>query len=148
MKKLIILACSVSVLFSIGCSNKKESKPVETVVVNEDSLVYDEHNAKNSLDYIGAYSDTLPTASGEGMLVSIEISDSTYVRTISYIGKTAKPIVEKGIYTWNDAGSTITFVGAEIPNQYFVAENNLIQLDTEGKRIEGDMAENYYIAKK
>ena len=41
------------------------------------------------------------------------------------------------------------FSGMEnAPNQYFVAENKLIQLDMAGKKIEGKLAEKYVLAKQ
>ncbi len=110
----------------------------------------DEHNAKNSLDYQGTYKGTLPTASGEGMLVTIVLKDSTYTRNTEYIGKKDNNVIEKGKYTWNAEGNTITLDGVDAkvsPSKYFVGENTLTQLDLDGNKIEGNTAELYILKK-
>jgi len=54
-----------------------------------------------------------------------------------------------GINSWNDAGNTITLDGKEhAPNQYFLGENMLIQLDMEGNRIVGELGERYVLRKQ
>ncbi|MBK5720444.1 copper resistance protein NlpE N-terminal domain-containing protein [Dysgonomonas sp. Marseille-P4677] len=152
MKKLFVMIAAIGVLYSCGGNTQKQ--PEETASIDEFSEIAkslaDEHNARNSLDYQGTYKGTLPTASGEGMLVSIVLDDSTYTRNVEYIGKKNSSIIEKGKYVWNTEGNTITLEGADIktsPNKYFVGENTLIQLDLDGNRITGDMAELYILRK-
>lgn len=36
---------------------------------------------------MGSYTGKLPTASGEGMNVTIELGDSTFVKKTQYVGK-------------------------------------------------------------
>ena len=63
-------------------------------------------------------------------------------------GGTQKGQEEKGKYTWNAAGNTIILDGVkDAPNQYFVGENTLTQLDMEGNKITGDMADLYILKK-
>ena len=147
MKKLFILAAAVGMLYS--CNGGKTQQ--NTVVSDVDSLaqevVTDMHNAKNSLDYKGTYKGEIPAASAPGIIVSLEIGDSTYVRTMEYIDKKGKPVVEKGIYGWNNDGNTIILKGIDAPNQYFVGENTLTQLDIEGNKITGDLADKYILKK-
>jgi copper homeostasis protein (lipoprotein) len=70
----------------------------------------------------------------------------SYVKQTSYLGKDGKVIEEKGFYTRNSEGNTITLNGIEnAPNQYFVGVNKLIQLDMNGKRIAGNMADKYIL---
>jgi heat shock protein HslJ len=54
---------------------------------------------------------------------------------------------ETGKFTWNEAGNTITLSGSAAPNQYFVGENALFHLDTDGKRIEDDLVDKYRLNK-
>jgi len=60
-----------------------------------------------------------------------------------------KLVSEKtGTYSWDGAGNAIILEGiGNAPNLYFVGENMLIQLDMEGNRISGDLAERYNLRK-
>lgn len=152
MMKKFTLAIIVAAAMMISCGGKKADNASGEVVVQTEEVVgqafIDENNAQLALDYPGTYQGVLPTADGEGMDVTIVLGDSTYTKTVSYVGKTAAPIVEEGIYVWGTDGNTISLQGVTAPNQYFVSENVLIQLDTEGKRIEGNLADQYKLGKK
>lgn len=156
MKKSFIVLMSVVFLASCGGNNKQKEATVEDVVVTteevtttstNDAGLPDEHNALNSLDYEGTYAGLLPTASGEGMKVKVTLSDKDFTKEVEYVGKSMKPIKEKGTYIWDPTGNIITLEGIDTPNQYFVGENTLTQLDIEGNKITGDLA-NLYILKK
>ncbi len=145
MKRMIIAIIAIGLMLS--CAKKTETAqkkiPAEVEVLN------DGHNVRNSLDYTGIYAGKLPTASGEGMIVIIELGDSTFTRKTEYIGRNNKPIEETGGYTWNSEGNTIILKGDEgSPNQYFVRENILMQLDMDGNKITGEMASNYILIKQ
>ncbi|GAB6009672.1 hypothetical protein FACS1894179_10600 [Bacteroidia bacterium] len=143
MKKLFILVAAIAMLYSCGGNTQKTQEQTTP----ETTQIGDGHNARNSLDYQGTYTGKVPTASGEGMLVSLTLEDSTYVKKTEYIGK--KEIFEdKGKYTWNAEGNTVILDGIKgAPNQYFVGENTLIQLDMEGKKITGELADQYILTK-
>ncbi len=149
MKKLLILPLAMLVLYS--CGNSSKTSEQEVASVDEFSKIAknmnDEHNAKNSLDIIGTYKGTLPTASGEGMQVVITLNDNAFTKTTTYIGKKDSTSEEKGNFSWNVEGNTITLDGIDSPNQYFVGENTLIQLDMEGNRIVGNLADKYVLRK-
>lgn len=152
MKRILAIFAVVGLLYSCGGNTQKQTE--EKASVDEFSEIAksmaDEHNAKNSLDYQGTYKGTLPTASGEGMLVTILLKDSTYTRNTEYIGKKDNNVIEKGKYTWNAEGNTITLDGVDAkvsPSKYFVGENTLTQLDLEGNKIEGNTAELYILKK-
>lgn len=148
MKKLFVLAAAATFVFA-SCGNKnqqtKENTTTGSAEVVQESV--DSHNAKNSLDYKGTYTGRIPSASGEGILVSITLSDSTYIKKTEYVNKKNSTSEEKGKYTWNSAGNTITLGGSEKPNQYFVGENTLSQLDMDGKTITGELADMYVLKK-
>lgn len=147
MKKGIVLLFALA-LFS--CNNKPKEVAVEgTVMEVTDTVVVvdDHHNAMNSLDYKGIYKGVLPTASGSGMDVVIELSDSTYTKKVVYVGKSNSAINSKGTYSWNKEGNTITLEGEDKPNQYFVGENTLTQLDVDGNKIKGEIEEEYILRK-
>lgn len=147
MKKGVVLLFALA-LFS--CNNKPQQESVDSATLQGSdtvTVVDDHHSALNSLDYKGIYSGVLPTASGSGMDVKIELADSTYNKEVLYVGKSDKAIVTKGTYSWNKEGNTITLVGEDKPNQYFVGENTLTQLDIEGNKIKGEIEEEYILRK-
>jgi uncharacterized lipoprotein NlpE involved in copper resistance len=108
------------------------------------------HNAKNSLDYIGTYKGILPCADCNGLETEIAINEnSTFSIKTKYQGKGEKVFVQKGNFTWNKKGNTIILTNIKNkPNQYFVGENTLTQLDLSGKKITGSLAEEYKLFKQ
>lgn len=147
MKKLLFMIAAVGLLYSCGGNKPKEEKASVDEFSEIAKNVTDAHNAKNSLDYKGTYTGKLPTASGEGMVVSITLSDSSFVKVTEYVGKKNK-FEEKGKYTWNKEGNTVTLEGVkDAPSKYFVGENTLTQLDMDGNKITGDMADMYILKK-
>lgn len=147
MKKICIIFSAAILLAACSNSAKQtEEQQTDTVEVSNDFAK--ENSAKIALDYQGTYQGVLPAADGPGMNVTITIDDSTYIKNVSYVDRTDVPQTETtGKYTWNEDGNTITLVGEEAPAKYFVSENTLTQLDTEGKRIEGALAEKYVLSK-
>lgn len=145
MKKTTFLLLAV-VMFS--CNNKpKPETDIDLASLTDTLEVADTHNAQNSLDVKGAYKGTLPTASGEGMEITIVLEDSTYTKDVTYVGKNNKPYSSKGKYAWDKTGRIVTLSGEDKPNQYFVEENALRQLDIDGNRIVGEMGDDYVLRK-
>lgn len=143
MKKLFILSLAAFALYSCGNTGKTVEEKVTTVIEE----VADIHNAQNSLDYKGTYKGTLPAADAQGMETTITLMDSTFTKDVVYIGKKGK-FSEKGKYSWNKDGNIIILEGIDAPNKYFVAENQLVALDMDGKKITGDLADKYILKKQ
>lgn len=152
MKKTILAAIAMLAILASCGGNKKQAEaeqdnlPIQSSEVLEQPII-DGHNAQNSLDYQGTYKGTLPTADGPGREVVVVLGDSTYTRTSVFL-KGGEKQTEEGKYEWASDGSTITLLGAEVSNQYFVGEDQLFALDIDGKRIEGDLAEHYILKKE
>jgi uncharacterized lipoprotein NlpE involved in copper resistance len=110
---------------------------------------YDMHNALNSLDYVGTYKGVLPCDDCEGIETEIRLRpDSTFSRSLKYLGNDDPQLYYKsGKYEWNDEGNTITLLGIDKPNQFFVSENKLVQLDSEGRLIKGKLENKYALNK-
>lgn len=148
MKKSIILILMITISFA-SCKGEKE---INTDEVNADStaveMVSDDHNARISLDYQGTYVGSLPCADCESIETTIILTDDSFIKEVVYKGKSKEIFRESGSFEWNKEGNTITLMGIEKPNQYFVGENVLFHLDINGKRIEGDLASNYELIKK
>lgn len=145
MKKSLFL--SVLIAFSyISC--KEEIKgDSEVKLLDSTEVVSDGHNAMNAIDYQGVYYGVLPCADCEGLETTITLTSKDYIKEVLYQGKSKEIMTEKGTFTWNEAGNTITLSGSEAPNQYFVGENDLFHLDREGNRIQGNLASKYRLQK-
>ena len=106
-----------------------------------------EHNARIALDWAGRYQGVLPCADCEGISVIVTLADNgTYVTRQQYLGKRGSISEEKGRFSWNPAGNTVT-LGHSDPTHYFVAENRLIRLAPDGSRITGALADLYVLTK-
>jgi copper homeostasis protein (lipoprotein) len=155
MYKSVSLYCFFALVFlscqNIGdAGNKEKDSGEESGLLNEvDSVAFlKEHNARNSLDYAGTYQGVLPCADCEGIAIELKISyDGEFHKTMQYRGKDADIFEFTGEYKWNEAGNTIILEGLELPNQYFVTEERLIHLDSDGQRITGHLADHYVLTK-
>jgi len=137
------LAAGILLIFftATSCKNQK---------VSNSSNPPDMHNSQTSLDWGGVYTGTLPCADCEGIKTTLILdSDGTYTYQWQYIGKSDDFFEMRGKVEWNENGSAFTLANeastTEIPRKFMVGENFLRQLDREGKRIEGDLAENYVL---
>jgi len=105
-------------------------------------------NARNSLDWAGVYTGTIPAADADGINVRLQLNkDNSFELTYEYIGKSDNKFTNTGSFKWNDAGDTINLGIADTPSYYKVAENKLIQLDMAGKPITGNFADMYVLTK-
>lgn len=155
MNKFLAPGILALLISSGGCKNaqpvtKTDSSDKSTqnteVVVAIDSA----HNSQNALDWPGQYKGTVPCADCEGIEVSLAIQeDGAYYRTFNYLGKSTEPVFERGKFQWSAAGNHIRL---QLPNSlvqwYQVGEDVLYHLDINGKRIEGDLADNYILRKE
>lgn len=148
MKKSILLLFSSALLLS-SCGNKQqpESQPVVNAV-DSLSATIDSNNAQAPIDVAGTYKGVLPTASAGGMEVTIVLTDSTYTKDVKYLGqKNAKPFNTKGTFTRSEDGAIVTLNDEDKPNQYAVEDGALRQLDIDGNKIEGQLADQYVLKK-
>ncbi|MCU8044138.1 MULTISPECIES: copper resistance protein NlpE [unclassified Shewanella] len=136
-------------LFTTACSEApKEETAVNTAQAQTEAAksVPVGDTSQNSLDWAGSYEGVLPCASCEGMQTLITLqADNSFVQETVYLGKDEKILKLMGKVIWDELGQKITL---EDGTQYLVGENQLIMLDTEGKRITGELAANYVLKKK
>lgn len=148
MKKILGLFL-ISTLV-LACSGKKE-KELENLKVAADSTAFaNNHTAQNSLDYAGTYKGVLPCADCEKIDIELTITDSGFTRvSVSHKNGEAIKTEEKGTFSWTNNGSVIVLDGVtDSPSKYFVGENTLTQLDLEGNKITGDLADMYILKKQ
>lgn len=148
-KPLFALGFLALGLGSCNPKNNTEST-TDSVAISESSPIPDAaHTSQNSLDYAGTYTGTLPCADCPGIKTEITLNaDGTFTKKMTYLErKDAGIFKDTGTYHWDAAGQRITLEGIHAPNQYFVGENTLTQLDMEGKKIEGSLADLYVLKK-
>lgn len=148
MKKQFLSLALVSVLIWSCGNNNKSQKNIDASLTDTVAAV-DIHNAQTSLDWNGTYKGTTPCADCEGIETEVTLNnDLTFVLKTKYKGKSDKVFEEKGSFKWDSTGSKISLEGLQDrPSQFFVGENTLTQLDLEGKKITGALAENYVLKK-
>lgn len=135
----------ISVLF--GCSSSTQNSN-EKAISDVKEQVIDAHNARNSLDYQGTYTGIIPGYDNKTVNIRVVLTEREYILHITPLKENAETIVQKGRYTWNKDGSVITLIGVKgTLSAYFVAENQLRQLDKNGKQHVGEGAANYILRK-
>ncbi|MCD9462477.1 copper resistance protein NlpE [Photobacterium phosphoreum] len=138
VKKKCLLAVMV-VLALGGCDQAKNGASATAAKQAE------EHNAQNSLDWMGEYTGIQPCGDCSGIETSLTLNkDGSFVLNETYQGKNTKPSVDKGKFKWNDRGDTITLnLSSSQSVKYFVGEHRIFRLDQQGQRIKGDLADAY-----
>lgn len=113
----------------------------------------DHHYSLIALDWQGAYVGHLPCADCEEIETTIVLNyDMTYVKETQYIGKSNDKIRETGKLEPDETGNKLIFIPSGNENQaektvYKLGENTLTQLDGQGNKIEGEIAEKYVLHK-
>lgn len=144
---LLFIALAFGIAFTSCKTAKQTTKPAE----KETTPIPVGDNSQNSLDWMGVYSGTLPCADCEGIITTITLNNNmTYKRATTYQGRTVTPRIETGKFTWDKDGSSIQLLNADKsgPTHYLVGENQLKQLDMDGKVITGNLADLYLLHKE
>lgn len=135
-------------LFAACGSPTPDTQEAPPPAPGSDAVVADTaHNSRNALDWPGTYTGTLPCADCEGIRTTVTLrDDGTFDRELVYLGKSDKPFLQTGQFSWNAAGSAVTLVPDDGTAQmYQVGENQLFHLDQAGNRISGDLAAQYVL---
>lgn len=131
----------VGLLTIVGCKNNKKTQEKDNKALSE---ITDAHNSQNTIEWEGTYFGVLPCASCPGINTLITLNaNGTYEKTVEYLESNNTPQTTKGKFSWDKSGEIIT-IGE---NVYSVGENQLFYLDTNRKKIEGELAENYILTK-
>jgi uncharacterized lipoprotein NlpE involved in copper resistance len=103
------------------------------------------------LDWAGTYNGVTPCADCDVIETEITLNnDLQYIIKTKYLGKgDGKIFQEAGSFVWDKTGGIADLKGLKgRPSQYKVGENQLIQLDMDGKPITRSLAEKYVLIKK
>jgi uncharacterized lipoprotein NlpE involved in copper resistance len=146
MRKIVFVVSIIAALALslVSCKPKGESSTQDNQVMAID----DAHNSRNSVNWDGLYTGTVPCADCSGIKVQITLNlDETYQISYQYLEKDDSIYSASGKFIWDDAGDMITLDSRDFPPHYKVGENRLIQLDMEGNPITGEHAEMYELTK-
>lgn len=108
----------------------------------------DAHHGQNSLDWPGVYRGFLPCDDCKGVKATLALNkNNSYILITKYVGKSEREFVEKGKFTSDNKNNTVILTprDSSTTRQYFVGENMLIQLDNNGNRISGKLADRYIL---
>lgn len=140
-----VLSSLLFVVVLSACSNEEKTAEKTTETTTE---FQDEHTAKNSLDFIGEYGGVLPCADCAGIRTILVLNaDETWVQKSLYADKSDEVFKTQGTFKWNDAGNEIILSEKTEVARFFVTEDAIIQLDKEGKRITGELEDQYRLTK-
>lgn len=145
MKHFIIPAILLLAVQIQACQSS--SSKTDSTAIADSSYVDTTHNAQNSLDWAGTYQGVIPCADCPGITTTIELFDNDTFSYHAVYLETVNSVQDTGKFMWHENGSVVHLIGKDLNTKYKVAENKLIQLDTEGKVIEGQIADQYYLAK-
>ena len=133
----------VTAIFSVA------SSPVLAETADSHDVDAHAHHAETNQDWPGIYNGFLPCADCTGIKTTLALNkNGSYVLITQYVGKSDREFVEKGKFAAGSDGNTLVLTprdSAAEPRQYAVAENQLVHLDTAGKRITGKLAERYIL---
>lgn len=145
MKIIFVSMLSLTLMLSQGCNNSHE---VEKNNRTAKHAMTDEHIAQNALDWPGTYSGVVPCADCEGIATELTLKqDGSFVLTEQYLGKDNEiESTMTGSFAWQ--GNNVVLRDEQGRTAiYRVEENRVRALNTEGKMIEGALADSYVLAK-
>lgn len=99
------------------------------------------HNSRNSLDWLGTYSGTLPCADCAGIALRLSLSeDGQYQLSTQYLDRQDKPSINSGRFTWTYDGNHIQLDAAADHAFYAVREGSLLRRYADGTWPQGEQA--------
>ena len=128
--------------------NDPQNAPSQDATANTETqtTIPSGDTSQNALDWPGVYEGVIPCASCEGIQTTLTLqADNSFELKSIYLGKDETIFKVAGKFDWDTNGSKITLSDG---SKYLVGENQLFMLDTDGNRINGELAENYILKKK
>lgn len=140
-KYIFLFIMTVAVIYLAGCQTNHLTRPTTPII--------DGHTSRIALDWYGTYHGILPCADCTGIETWLTLeSDLTYRLQTRYLGKDDRIFENHGHFIWKEDGNTIHLQGIpDGPDHYHVGENRLFQLDQQGQKIHGTLAEHYFLDK-
>lgn len=159
MNKILLTTTLSTLLLALtACSKPNQDEPVLTPKAETTEQVNQTVSSNPvpigdtpelSLDWNGEYKGVFPCASCEGIEVELQLNpDKTYELSEEYLGKGSDNESEvKGTFVFDSKEPSVIVLDGNADNRrFFVGENFVEALDTEGKRIESQL--NYKLTKQ
>lgn len=145
MKKILFYAITAAGVFSMtACSCSKKQK------TDAEVITHDIHNSRNSLDWAGTYSGTVPCADCPGIDIILTLNEnSSYSMSITYQDRKGG-MQYSGDFTWDDEGSKVDLQNVNEGGafqHFFVQENGLLLLTPSGEIVSGESEDKYVLPK-
>jgi len=139
--RLIVTLMMAGILATTGCAATKPAADAGFPATMDGS--------STAVDWPGVYRGVTPCADCEGIETTVTLnSDLTYAVTTRYLGRDAQVFEKQGAFSWDETGGIVRLQGLDDgPSSYRVGENVLFQLDRQGQRITGDLADRYLLTK-
>lgn len=143
MSTRFLIPLTLVLVLSAGCRSSESAAPLDAAPVATSD------NSMTSVDWPGVYKGTLPCADCPGLATTVILGqDMTFRIEMVYLERNVKPFVQEGHFTWLQDGLRIVCVDGKGGRQFFdVGENRLFQLDADGQRINGELADRFALAK-
>ncbi|MBU1822042.1 MAG: copper resistance protein NlpE [Bacteroidetes bacterium] len=146
-------ALAVAFFVCLGCDPTSTSNTSETDSLTTTDLFSDfetDYDTESSpFDYTGTYTGLLPCTDCAGIKTEIVLTDSTYTKRTIYLGEARPDLYEaSGGATWDGESQILTLGGITPPNRYLVQGNTLTQLDRQGRKVTGRLANRYILQKE
>lgn len=157
-KQKVLLAPIMAAFLFTACNNtgnnqesSNEEEETQALLENLDSVddpTLGSENSENALDWAGTYEGTLPCEDCPGIKVELKInSDETYALHQELLETDMKG-TETGTFTWDEEGGIITLKNQDgREDLYQLGENQIIRLDPNGNRVQGELADQYVLKK-
>lgn len=152
-KKMLALAVLVTGIAFVGCKEEKKTEtpaPTEqTEQPTSETETLKGDTSETSLDWAGTYVGNLPGANSDMETTVVLNEDKSFAMTTVYVDKGSEKFEEKGTFTWNAEGTTVTLKNEKgESSQFKVQEGSILKLDQDGKEITGPTANLYELKKK
>lgn len=147
----------VLIIFGIGlaavvysCKGKPQQEPSQQHDTTITSQISKTHSAEISLDIEGTYTGTLPCADCPGINVEIILdADKSFTYNSTYIDRNDnQPFEDIGEWSLKGDILTLTYDDSSTPTKFFIGEGYIQQLDGDGKKITGKLANMFILKKK
>lgn len=111
--------------------------------------VVDMHTSRIALDWPGIYAGILPCVDCAGIDTRLRLNaDQTYVLETRHLGRTDEVFEDRGVFVRQPDGNRIRLLGLEGGAEFYqVGENQLFQLDRQGRRMSGNPDDTYALRK-
>jgi uncharacterized lipoprotein NlpE involved in copper resistance len=108
----------------------------------------DAHHEHKSQDWPGIYNGLTPCADCIGVKTTLALNKSgSYLLMTQFLGKSEREFVEKGKFAPGEKANILVLTPktGSTAQQYLVEKDALIQLDSNGNRVAGKLADRYIL---